>query len=127
MFKILPTKFEAVIGDDHRIIAIINVWNSGYYVNFIFYKPNIRPLVVEFDIQIYDSDYPDLRTEMFALYSEVRGKIAEDFIYRIWFKVFVDKFPEYIRFGNGNTDYNPLPKYCPKYWEYVKFNFEKNI
>lgn len=119
MFKIkdpiFSTQLQKDFPNDYIVNATIRRWNEGSYIHFEFIS-----IDKNISILIYDADYPELVIEMSALFdSSARGKLAEEFMYQIWWKIFLKDLPLKIRHGNGYTMPNPVPEFCKSYWDII--------
>lgn len=117
-----PITYIAVIDDTdifnkHIVEVSFDTWDRGYYTIFTLKRGKSKPIT----IPVYDSDYPKLRNDMAALFlGEVRGKLAEDFVWRLWYTIFVEDLTLTIKRSNGTKYPNPLPKFCTSYWNRVE-------
>ncbi len=114
MFKMKSVEYSATLRQGVNVSLQFETWEQGFYVYVLFSEK-------KYSLQIYDSDYPELKMEMRALCrGEVRGVTGEEFAWKVWYEIFLKNTPSIINGHNGSKINNPLEKCCPAYWEEIK-------
>ena len=95
--------------------------NNDVVVTFTFVR---GPTIVS-TIIMRDNDVPSLVNILRILLESYTIKAEEQtFVNKIWFDIFIDGLPSIIHV-DGLSYENPVEKFFPEYWEYMKYLYKK--